>query len=218
MNSGLKSSVIGSITALSLRFYLSFSSHSRYEGSALNLPSTNNGCESFNAKVKRQYTMRKKLHLTSFLPKIELMLEEWSKHSEKGPFAVCTSITSSTEIDAYRWIKDIDHSPIYHWYDNFYVVPSSNTQISPSTWLNTYISCNWDTFDDFLVWQQSCWLVVPLESCTCPVGLKCYSCKHSVGLGILFNLYQINDKARVEQLGKRKQKGRAKKVTTAYGK
>ena len=39
-----------------------------------------------------------------------------------------------------------------------------------------------------------------------------------MGLGTLFNLYQINDKARVEQLGKRKQKGRAKKVTTAYGK
>ena len=164
MNSGLKSSVIGSITSLSLRFYLFFSSHSRYEGSALNLPSTNNGCESFNAKVKRQYTMRKKLYLTSFLSKIELMLEEWSKHSEKSPFAVCTSITSSTEIDLYRWIKVIDHSVIYHWYNNFYVVPSSNTQISSPSWLDTSISCNWDTFDDFLVWQQSCWLVVPLES------------------------------------------------------
>ncbi|CAF1515445.1 unnamed protein product [Rotaria sordida] len=28
-----------------------------YEGSALNLPSTNNGCESFNATIKRQYTL-----------------------------------------------------------------------------------------------------------------------------------------------------------------
>ncbi|CAF0887163.1 unnamed protein product [Rotaria sp. Silwood1] len=81
-------------------------------------------------------------------------------------------------------------------------VASSNAQMSSSTWLDVYISRRWLIFNDFLVWQESCWLVVPLESCTCPVGLKDYSCKHSVGLGILFNLYQVNDKTRVEQLGK----------------
>ena len=39
-----------------------------------------------------------------------------------------------------------------------------------------------------LVWQQPCWPVDPLESCTCPGGLKCYSCKPLVSLRILFNL------------------------------
>jgi hypothetical protein len=65
------------------------------------------------------------------------------------------------------------------------------------------------------VWQQSCWIVVPLESCTCPVGLKVYSCKHSVGLAIKFNLYQVSDQTRIQPLGKRKTKGRPKKVSTA---
>jgi hypothetical protein len=60
--------------------------------------------------------------------------------------------------------------------------------------------------------------VIPLESCTCPVGLKVYSCKQSIGLGILFNLYQITDKTRGEVLGKRRRRGRLTKVTTAYGK
>ena len=50
------------------------------------------------------------------------------------------------------------------------------------------------------------------------VRLKCYSCKHAIGLGILFNLYQVNDMTHVEQLGKRKQKGCPKKVSTGYGK
>ena len=94
------------------------------------------------------------------------MLEEWSKLSEKSSFAVCILITSSTEIEAYQWINDIDHSAIYHWYGNFYVVSSSSAQMSSSTWLNTYISRNWYTFNDFLAWQQACWVVAPLESST----------------------------------------------------
>ncbi|CAF0820996.1 unnamed protein product [Didymodactylos carnosus] len=71
------------------------------------------------------------------------------------------------------------------------------------------------SFNDFLVWQQSCWLVAPLQSCSCPVGMKQYSCKHSVGLAILFNLYQVSDKTRIQPLGKRKTKGRPKKVSKA---
>ena len=68
------------------------------------------------------------------------------------------------------------------------------------------------------MWQKSCWLIVPLESCTCPIRLKVYSCKHSVGLEILFNLYQINDKTRIEQLGKRTRKRRPNKMNTTYRK
>ena len=53
-----------------------FDFHFRYKGCALNLPSTNNACESFNAKIKRQYTVRSMLLLSSFLPKMELILVE----------------------------------------------------------------------------------------------------------------------------------------------
>jgi len=88
--------------------------------------------------------------------------------------------------------------------------------MSTSDWLNIYISRQWLTFHDFLVWQRSCWLVTPLESC--PVGLKVYSCKHSVGLAIVFDLYQVSEKTRVQPLGKRRGKGCPKKVKTAYGK
>jgi hypothetical protein len=146
------------------------------------------------------------------------MLADWSKHSEINPFCTSTPITPFCELAAYKWAMDIDRGSIHHWYNNFYVVPSSNAQMSSSAWLNIYISRQWLTFDDFLVWQRSCWLVAPLESCTCPVGLKIYSCKHSVGLAIVFNLYQVSEKTRVQPLGKRKGKGRPKKVKTAYGK
>ncbi len=113
---------------------------------------------------------------------------------------------------------DINRSSIHHRYGNFYVVPSSNARMSSADWLYIYISRRWLTFDDFSVWKQSCWLVVPLESCTCPVGLKVYSCKHSVGLAIALNLYQVREKTRVQPLSKRRGRGRPRKVSRAFGK
>ena len=95
------------------------------------------------------------------------------------------------------------------------MVPSSNNQIEPSAWLSIYLARHWPTFDIFLIWLQSRWIVTPLESCTCPVGLKQYSCKHSVGLAIKFNLYQGSDQTRIQPLGKRKGRGHPKKVKTA---
>ena len=71
------------------------------------------------------------------------------------------------------------------------------------------------SYEEFVTWQISCWLVSPHTSCTCPIGLKQYKCKHSVGLAIIFNMYQVTDKTRREPLGKRKSKGRPKKVRTA---
>ena len=50
------------------------------------MPSTNNGCESLNAVIKKKYTMRNKLHLSSFLPKIEQMLYDWSTASSSNVF------------------------------------------------------------------------------------------------------------------------------------
>ncbi|CAF1459234.1 unnamed protein product, partial [Rotaria sp. Silwood1] len=62
----------------------------------------------------------------------------------------------------------------------------------------------WTSFDEFVIWLKSCWLVCPLNSCTCPNGLKSYVCKHSIGLGMLLNKYEINDKTRLQVLGKRR--------------
>ncbi|CAF0787059.1 unnamed protein product [Rotaria sordida] len=84
-----------------------------------------------------------------------------------------------------------------------------------STWLDIYHSRRWLKFNDFLIWQRSCWLVVPLQSGSCPIDIKEYSCKHSVGLAIIFNTYQVSDKTRIQPLGKRKTRGRPKKVSTA---
>ncbi|CAF1257398.1 unnamed protein product, partial [Didymodactylos carnosus] len=135
---------------------------------------------------------------------MEQMLTDWSEASISSPFATATSISPDTELHAYKWSVSINRSDILHWFNTFYFVPSSTATITTSVWLDLYRSGQWASFDDFVAWQTSCWLVSPLTSCTCPIGLKQYTCKHSVGLGIVFSMYQVTDKTRCEPLGKRK--------------
>ena len=186
----------------------------RYEGSVFTKPSTNNGCESMNAIIKQKYTLRNRLHLSAFLQKVEQMLNDWSEASITTPVAPSSHISPDNEVRAHQWSLRTNRSEILHWLNAFYVVPSSNLSMTRLTWLNLYRSGQWTSFDEFALWQNSCWLVAPLVSCTCPIDLKEFTCKHSVGLAILQGIYDVTDKIRCEPLGKRKNKGRPKKVRT----
>ena len=120
------------------------------------------------------------------------------------------------QLHAFKWSTSIDRAEILNWFHNFYVVPSSTYAImSTVQWLEIYKSGQWTTFDEFPAWKSSCWLVSPLSSCTCPKGLKEYLCKHSVGLAIVLNIYQVSDVTKFTPVGKRKTPGRPKKVRTA---
>ncbi|CAF3910915.1 unnamed protein product [Rotaria sp. Silwood2] len=158
-----------------------------YEGAAFSKPSTNNGLESLSGIIKQKYTLRNKLHLSAFLPKVEVMLSDWSQASITTPFATVTDITSEMELHAYQC-----------------VMPTS-------TWLDLYKSSKWTSFDHYVAWKSSCWMVSPLSSCTYPVGLKQYRCKHSIGLAMMFNIYKVKDESRIIPLGKRRAPGRPKK-------
>ena len=125
---------------------------------------------------------------------------------------ILITISFDTELKAYQWSINVNRGDIFHWFNTFYVVPSSTATITTSRWLEQYHSSRWATFEEFTKWQTSCWLVSLLTLCTCPIGLKQYTCKHSVGLGIM---YQVIDNIRCERLGKRKGKNHPKKVRTA---
>ena len=153
--------------------------------------------------------------LSSFLPKIEQMLHDWSTSSLSNGFATKPSISTSLELDSLKWSNTIDRINILHWFDTWYIVPSSHSLMTPIVWLQLYQQQRWTSFDEFIIWLKSCWLVSPLNSCTCPNGMKLYLCKHSVGLAMLLKMYEIKDKTRSELLGKRRGKGRSKKVSSA---
>src|SRR5207249_344471 len=114
--------------------------HLWYEGAVFSKPSTNNGLESLNAIIKQKYTLRNKLHLSAFLPKVEAMLLDWSQASISTPFAIITDITSEMELQAYKWSLNVNQFDILFFYNNFYIVPSSKSVMSTSIWLDLYKS------------------------------------------------------------------------------
>ncbi|CAF1506391.1 unnamed protein product [Didymodactylos carnosus] len=63
-------------------------------GSANLSPSTNNGLESLNGKIKEVYTLGNKLSLSSFLQTAERMLYDWSLASANTPFAIQIEFTN----------------------------------------------------------------------------------------------------------------------------
>ncbi len=60
------------------------------------------------------------------------MLADWLEASESSPFATATSISLDTELNVYKWSLTINHSEILHWFNMFYVAPSSTTMINTS--------------------------------------------------------------------------------------
>ncbi|CAM4984960.1 unnamed protein product [Rotaria socialis] len=153
--------------------------------------------------------------MSSFLPKIEQMLHDWSTASLSNIFVSKPSISTDLELLAFKWSNNIDKLRILHWFDSWYIIPSSNSFITPAVWLQMYQLQQWISFDEFVAWLKSCWLVCPLNSCTCPSGLKYYICKHSIGLAMLLNKYEVNGKTHLQLLGKRRGKGTSKRVRTA---
>ena len=169
-----------------------------------------------NAITKRIYTLRNKLYLSAFLPEIEQMLSDWSEGSISIPFSNHTTTSSDTELQAYQWSINVNYGDILHWFNTSYVVPSSTAIITTSRWLSQHHSNQWAPFEEFTKWQTSSWLVSPLTLYTCPIGRKQYTCKYSIELGIIFNMYQVMGKTRYEPLGKRKGKNYPKKFVRLY--
>jgi len=60
------------------------------------------------------------------------MLADWLEGSESSRFATATSVSLDTELNVYKWSLTINHSEILHWFNMFYVAPSSTTMINTS--------------------------------------------------------------------------------------
>ncbi|CAF1174106.1 unnamed protein product [Didymodactylos carnosus] len=95
-----------------------------YEGAVCLAPSTNNGLESLNGKIKQSYTMRNKLSLATFLQTAERMLRDWSTKSATDGFAHTIHFESDLESKAHQWSQKIDQSQIIRLSNTGYVIPT----------------------------------------------------------------------------------------------
>lgn len=73
-----------------------------YEGSCIREPATNNAIESFNAIIKKQYTMRERLELGKFLKTMRDLLHEQS--CMRNPLSVnCKPFLEKRNISLKCW-------------------------------------------------------------------------------------------------------------------
>ncbi len=185
-----------------------------YEGAAYGCPSTNNGLESLNSKIKQQYTLRSKLPLSKFLGTMQDMLRDWSNKTAEAAYQTFPHVNGETEKEGWKWINDLNKNSILHWYAHSYIVPSmKNKDYLSSLWLQEYSTLSWKDFDDFAKYLFAGRLVTLPMSCTCRSNLKTYVCKHAIGLSMHFGLYKMPDPSKYENLGKRR--GRPKKAKSA---
>ncbi|CAF1552010.1 unnamed protein product, partial [Didymodactylos carnosus] len=101
-----------------------------YEGAVCLAPSTNNGLESLNGKIKQSYTMRNKLSLATFLQTAERMLRDWSTKSATDGFAHTIHFESDLESKAHQWSQKIDQSQIIRLSNTGYVIPTTNSTMN----------------------------------------------------------------------------------------
>ncbi|CAF1366929.1 unnamed protein product [Rotaria sordida] len=76
-----------------------------YEGAACLVPSTNNGLESLNGRIKKDYTLRNRVALSAFLKTAERLLIDWSKDSEEKPFQLHITYKDDLKLSAYTWLQ-----------------------------------------------------------------------------------------------------------------
>ncbi|CAF1306954.1 unnamed protein product, partial [Rotaria sordida] len=183
-----------------------------YEGAARFTPSSNNGLESLNGRIKQHYTMRNKLPLAPFLQLAEKMLVDWSTNNVQQPFQLHLTINNDLDVKAYDWINKVDRNEILQLDAFTFVVPSKEPQMNIRSWINCLYSMTWSSYEHFKQWLGSARLLnysnmLPPIFCSCKYGLKEYSCIHTIGLMMIWGVRPIP-----QLIGKRNPKGRRKKV------
>ncbi|CAF1398863.1 unnamed protein product, partial [Didymodactylos carnosus] len=161
-----------------------------YEGAAMLTPSTNNGLESKNGKIKQNYTMRQKMPISAFLQTAE-------------------------HLKAFEWLQEIDKSQIAQLNPFTFVVPSNDPKINVFARVQQLNSADWQSFDEFIRWSSSghllnCSRFLPPWFCSCRYGLKEHSCMYAIGLMMMWGTRPVP-----QLIGKRREIGRPKKIKLA---
>lgn len=73
---------------------------------------------------------------------------------------------------------------------------------------------SWKSFDTYISGISRLWLVKfdsrnwNKSSCTCPIFLKTYICKHIIGLAVKLNIFELTPQAKSLPLGVKRKRGR----------
>lgn len=169
-----------------------FSTHQNWFTGFGNVPTTDNALESFNNLIKGTVTLRKLVPLNQFLVQLDDAMVIWSKASK---YLTEPDLTISNNLElwtsACQWVKekvklkykDMGGDLLYNVPTDFFSYPT-NVEMSYRQ--------DWKSFQDFKDRNFKMYkTTIPLLSswktgaCTCQDYLKCFICKHIIGISII---------------------------------
>lgn len=191
-----------------------------FEGAAEFVPSHNNGCESHNSNIKRNYTFRKRLPLNQFFDAVEEMVIAASKKLSTGD----RQITSEPTISKETMMKGVElevnglksfKAKAQEEQDVIVFLVSSEGCTKPTRSHYKYLEQKqWVSFDEFIQQGFNQFYLVHLSNsnwkcnsrCSCPFFFKQNICKHVIALAIRENLYKVPNTLNPQVLANQKKK------------
>lgn len=209
--------------------WLSDSHQNWFLGATSHSPSTNNGLESTNRRIKDDFDMRDRSMLSVFKEKLLFMLNAISGEYRDNKKCMQLEVNTSNAmwLKGREWslsekrVKEIKDpaNKLTHYY-----VPAGENNNLADTDFAMFRNSNYNNFDVFVEKNFAIWKVsIPYDvtnfrqsKCTCPSFLKDYNCKHIIGIGLRMQLIELPTD--IEQVERKRKRGRAKKPGPALSK
>ena len=193
-----------------------------YEGSAFNLPSTDNALESVNGLIKSIFTLRDQLPVNEYLTNAFDMLRDWSKDRDGvKPFRETVHISDQAWEQAYQLLFMSDTSKITRFGSRYALYDIADEHLKSANFIHSKYSKLDVTFDELVALDKKFARVDlnrvdwPASRCYCESFLKHYFCHHVITVAANEKLVTIADKHKNVPIGQKPKRGRKKKAKSA---
>ena len=170
-----------------------------YEGYAPEIPSTNNGLESFNRYVKGEHTFGVRMGVGQFLELIKNnLVKSWSTDRDPNNvnakvFSGEPTISLEEYTKGYQWIQQKKKVLMKKNRQlTLHFTPAKSTeQITTSSidqFMSVHENLQWQTFDEFVTNESEMWCIKlnrenwSQSKCSCHYFSKNIKCKHIIGI------------------------------------
>lgn len=191
-----------------------------FEGAAEFVPSHNNGVESHNSNIKRNYTMRKRLPLNQFFDAVNEMVLAASKKLSNGDRQITSEPTISKQILMRGVELEVKGMKNFKAKDQgekdaiAFLVPSEGCATPTRNHYKYLEQKQWVSFDEYIQQAFNQFYLVHLSksnwkcssTCSCPSFFKQNICKHVIALPIRENLYKVPSSLNPQTLANHKKK------------
>lgn len=206
-----------------------------FEGRALGSPSTNNCLEATNNNIKNEATLRNRLPMNEFIDAAMTIVKQWSTERDSAninfkEFALVPTLTTKLMTEGYTWFKSVkDHEGAIKYRQGgdatwHFIASGERKKVAESDiskFMKEFQRPSWRNFNCFKKYQCAVWAVSitgndwQAGSCTCPVFMKSYTCKHLLGIAIFKKFLTVSEEAKAIPIGQKRKRGRPTAVKKA---